>query len=169
MSLIDSTYFNNDIKIVTDKYSTSIQSTIDRYEPEYLQSLLGYELSELIVNYDELTSEPRIKDIIEGKEYEYNGKKYKWIGLVNTKLISPIAYYVFCKYMNNEYLLNVPSGQVAPTVENAERVYPLHLYVAAWQNMNKLNDSLCMFLQNGGNEYPELEWNEFDNINSFLI
>ena len=51
MSLIDQTYFNGTIAIPTSKYEP-IQGLIDRYEPQLIIDLFGYELAKLVKAYD---------------------------------------------------------------------------------------------------------------------
>ena len=81
MSLIDQTYFKGTIAIPASKYEP-IQGIIDMYEPQLIIDLFGYELAKLVKAYNPLTSEQRIKDIVNGKGFTTRGGDLqKWNGL----------------------------------------------------------------------------------------
>jgi hypothetical protein len=118
MSLIDQTYFINDISLPVGEYS-NVQDMIDRYEFDLLVSLFGYELAKNIIAYDPLTTtDQAIKDIVEGKEFSIDGRLIKWRGLVNDTLRSIIAYHVYYWWMRDNTSVTMSTGEIKPTVEN---------------------------------------------------
>ena len=122
MSLIDQTYFNGTIAIPAGKYE-QIQVIINRYENQLITDLFGYELAKLIKGYDPLTSEQRIIDIVQGKEFTTRGGDLqKWNGLVNTERESVIAYWVFYKWAYERETIATRSAAIKPTPENSENV-----------------------------------------------
>ena len=122
MSLIDQTYFKGTIAIPASKYEP-IQGVIDRYEPQLITDLFGYELAKLVKDYDPLTSEQRIIDIVQGKEFATRGGDLqRWNGLVNTEKESVIAYYVFYKWAIEREIIATRIAAIKPTPENSENV-----------------------------------------------
>ena len=94
MSLIDATYFKNDINLPSETYG-NLSGFIAKFEKELLIRLFGYGLYKLINAYNAETSPQRIKDIVVGKEFTDGDYTYKWNGLVNAEKVSIIAYYVY--------------------------------------------------------------------------
>ena len=183
MSLIDNTYFINDIKLAVGAYST-LSAYITKYEKEYLTKLLGYELATLVLAYNSETSEQRIKDIVEGKEYtiDYNNRsqKIKWNGLKNTDLISPIANYVYCMYLAFEERNSTMQGQTFPVAENSVRADIIFGFINAYSRMKELSGyagqselepSLYNFLltEEENDTYPDLIFTEFSSVSNWLL
>ena len=136
MSIIDESYFINDIAIAnTSSESTgaSLNSAIVKREKEALISVLGYELYELFIA--NLTVQI-YKDILDGKEFSFSfcGKTVtrKWVGLANTEKISLIAYYTYFFYEKDRNEFNSGVGFVKPKVENAVQENPGLKFVNAW-------------------------------------
>ena len=140
MSLIDSTYFTGEI-LITNKSAISVDLTqaITQYEKEILISLLGYELYKLVT--ENQNDEP-YKSLIEGAEFEltFNGitQTLKWEGLKNSIKESLIAYYVYYKYQERNYIQNTGVGTVQASAENSELVSPYSKMVNAWNKMIEL-------------------------------
>ena len=135
MSLIDQTYFTGTIAIPASKYEP-IPGVIDRYEPQLITDLFGYELAKLIKNYDPLTSEQRIIDIVQGKEFTTRGGDLqKWNGLVNIEKESVIAYWVFYKWAIEREIIATRSAAIKPKPENSENVSFEAKAFAAYNNM----------------------------------
>lgn len=140
MSLIDSTYFNGEI-LLTNKtaIATDLTQAIEQYEKEILISLLGYELYKLVSATPEI--EP-YKSLIEGAEFEltFNGitQTLKWEGLKNSIKESLIAYYVYYRYQERNYIKPSGIGTVKPMAENSEVVSPYPKMVNAWNKMIEL-------------------------------
>lgn len=182
MSLIDDTYFSIDV-VIPSNDDSEIQAYIDRYEPEILKSLLGYELYKLVAAYNVLTSPQRIKDLVEGKEYEYNGMTIKWNGLINTEKISLIAYYVYYKWLEVNGTQVGSVGLTVPMQENSQPISHIADQARVWNEMLKYYgklpsyfhieqpyyESAYLFLTEHEDDYPEWEFNELDLKNRFGI
>lgn len=178
MSLIDNTYFTLDINLIDGTYGT-VDESITRYEPKILRLLLGEALYQLVAEYSD-ESPQRIKDLVDGKEYEvdYGGvtATVKWNGLKNTQLISLIAYYVYYWYVRNNRTLMVGIGAVSPKGENADRGAVAFNLTGAWLNLVKLygffgqniiEPSAYNFLTKYEDTYPEWIFTELGSVNSF--
>ena len=135
MSLIDQTYFNGTIAIPAIKYEP-IQGIIDRYETQLIIDLFGYELAKLVKDYDPLTSEQRIIDIVQGKEFTTRGGYLqKWNGLINLQKESVIAYWVFYKWAYERETIPTRSAAIKPTPENSENASFESKAFAAYNHM----------------------------------
>jgi len=163
MSIIDKTYFINNLSVDTGTYS-NIDSSISKYEPEFLNELLGYEDAKEIL---EVTpSSQKLIDIRDGVEYtDSSGDLQKWKGLANTELISPIANYVYIYYVKNIVTSMQAVGLVTPKQENSGAANSGFLLQQAQVEMQgyicELNHMLC-------NEYPDSDFYCIDeNINVF--
>lgn len=159
MALIDSTYFTGEI-LLTNKtaLATDITEAITRYEKEILISLLGYKL------YKEMIAAPTVepyKSLIEGAEFEltFDGvtQLLKWVGFKNSDKESLVAYYVYYKYQERNFVKPSGIGTVKPKAENAEPVTPIYKMVNAWNNMVELyGTALCVeILQPDGTTYDD--------------
>ena len=177
MSLIDSTYFVNEINLPEGTYNT-IQAHIDRYEREILIQLLGYDLYKLIAAYDAGASEQRIIDIVEGKEYREGDYMVKWNGLINDELVSILSYYVFIKYLENNTASFVNTAVVVPGAENGEVLSPAGLIqrasgllseLAGYPGQSIYTGSLYNFMVAHQSDYPEWLFDEYKTVNMFGI
>lgn len=92
MSLIDASYFVGELTIPnTDSQPIAerVQWFIDKYEPQFLQMLLGYPLYKAFVAGMNVTPpatpDQRFLDILYGKEYtDIQGRVQKWKGVIMT-------------------------------------------------------------------------------------
>ncbi len=177
MSLIDSTYFINDINLPIGKYDNTA-SFITKFEKKFLVRVFGYTLYKLIAAYDiahPAYSEQRIRDIIEGKEFIESPFTYKWNGLINTDLISPIAYYIYYCYQEQKQTHTGSSGET--TKDSIDISYSVTKMISAWNKMVDLTgtknayniDSLYYFMTKNAETYPEWEFKDFEKLNSFGI
>ena len=174
MSLIDQTYFKGTIAIPASKYEP-IQGIIFRYKNQLIAVLFGYELAKLIKDYDLLTSEQRIIDIVHGKEFTTRGGDLqKWSGLVNIEKESVIAYYVFYKWAIEREIIATRSAAVKPTPENSENVSFEAKAFAAYNHMLDLYGyrgqcdyapSCFNFMCANQDLYPEWKFQEKRPIN----
>jgi hypothetical protein len=178
----DSTYYVNDIQ-VTGSDTTYILAAAPKYERELLRKCLGYTLAELVLSYS-ASSEQRIKDIVEGKSYTetINGKETTmyWPGLANSDKNSPLAYYVYANFMNNENRHKSGVGMSAPNAENSVMVDPTFQIINTWNEARELMGyygqpktvpSLYNYLMTceDAGTYPELVFNELNLLNPFFI
>ena len=175
MSLIDKTYFVQEINIPDSDYS-GLTATITKYEKEILMKLLGYELYTLVAAYNVSTSPQRIKDIVEGKEYEVNGYTIKWVGLANADKESLIAYYVFYWYLRNKTTVTSVLGETRAVSENTVNASPAQRLSGAWQRLLEMygypgQDSLIPsaynFLSEHESDYDEWVFTNIGSVNSF--
>lgn len=177
MSLIDSTYFVNDINIPLGTNNTVTQQ-IARYERDILIQLLGYDLAKLVIAYNSSTSPQRIKELVEGKEYTEGDYTVKWNGLINSEKVSLLAYYVYIQYAKGTAspLMNV--GTVKPAIEGGAVVSPAGKIqeagyklreLAGYECQDILAASLYNFMMNQLSTYPEWLFNEFVPYNAFGI
>lgn len=178
-NLINSEYFVHDINLPVGQFSDLV-SYITRYEKDILQSLLGYELYQLVKN--STATEGRIYDLINGKEYtiEYKGRDQliKWNGLVNTDKVSLIAYYVYCQYLRGKASFQTTSGAVVPGNESGTAANQSFDMFEAWNAMRELYGyegqssiipSAYNFLKENESDYPELIFTEIGKLNAFDI
>lgn len=177
---VDDTYFVLDINI--PKASTVIPGFVTLYMPEILTQLLGYELYELVKNYNAESSQ-RIKDLVEGKVYEinYNGKtvKVKWAGLITIEDTSPkislIAYYVYYRWQQDK----VSSTQVVGVVKAKQQnsVFAgVQLKISNACNRledlygtiydRKIKPTAYNFLKEFEDDYPEWIFDSVDDLNA---
>lgn len=177
MSLIDRKYFDFEINLPVN-FNSDLSNFIDRFEPEILKSLLGYELYSLVTANTDTSG--RLYDLINGKEYtvSYNGRdqKIKWNGLINSDYISLIAYYVYYQYQRCKATLPGASGEVKLRHENSFNA-DLHVKVMdAWSRMrelygyvgqSELEPSAYNFLKKNEATYPEWLFTEIGSLNAF--
>lgn len=138
MSFIDVDYFKGSLQIPNlDKDTAAFESNyIEVFEKEYLIHVLGYDLyAQLIANYNTLTDD-KWKWLVEGKTFVVTlsaiDYTVNWNGLINTAKLSPIAYYVYYKYVEQNYQQLTGLGVGAQNNENATTVDPSNKMV--WSN-----------------------------------
>jgi hypothetical protein len=174
MSFIDKSYFIGDIYIPEDKYSTPIQTGIERYEPEILKSLLGYELYKLVIA--ESPTQDRIIKLINGDEFTVYDKTYEWIGLKNDKKISLIAYYVYYYLRRENITESTQFAEVQSMHENANPASPAMKIQLAWQNLKRYYgsanstdnyESAYAYMKSREDDYPEWIFTELGSVNAF--
>jgi hypothetical protein len=150
---------------------------ITHFEKEYLIRVFGYTLYKLIAAYNANTSPQRIKDIVTGKEFEESPFTYKWNGLINAEKESPIAYYVYFKYMKAHETHTTTQGEKKNKGANSDNVINDHKLINAWNEMCQLTgnqndyrvDSIYYFMTKNIETYPEWQFEGFEKINSFGI
>lgn len=167
-NLIDNTFFQNELSLGIGADAASIlqlNQFIDYHEPKFLEALLGYKLKKA---YDTgiVGNVQKYKDIRDGKEFENpEGILTKWPGLVytnGTSKESPIAEYIYYKWMLNKNSSTTVSGEKKTKVINAVDHTPRYKMANAWNRMAERNWKLLYFLQVNEDLYPEFE--DHDNI-----
>lgn len=175
MSLIDKTYFTKEINIPDSTYN-DLTLSIARYEKEILIRLLGYELWKLVDAYDADTSPQRIIDLVVGVEYDVDDNTIKWNGLVNSDLVSLIAYYVFWQYQRNNQTFTTHTGEAKTKKENAEPIGAAQRMSFAWYKCREFyggngDDSLVPsaynFLTEHESDYDEWVFTDLGDSNMF--
>lgn len=90
---IDKVNFNTvPYKIPNQEEETSLDDYLANKEAELLENLLGYEFTQELFDQYESSGTPEAKWIafVDGAEYTFNSKVYKWCGL--RKLLIPAIY-----------------------------------------------------------------------------
>lgn len=158
MEIIDTTYFIGKInlpQIGTSDGNEEVQSFIETYEPEFLQKLLGYDLWKAFS--DGISGSgpyaQRWNDLLNGKEFTYGGRNYKWTGFLNKP--SSIAQYVYYQFQEYKAQSTTLVGDAAPKTANAQRVNPIPKMIDAWNAMVENNRLLAAFLNASVSVYPE--------------
>lgn len=107
------------------------------------------------VSLKQLSTEQRWLDLLDGKEFEYGGRNYSWNGCEPTDKLTPIANYVYYKYMEEKASDNTLVGTATGAVDNNTRVNPIVKMVDAWNGMVEMNKTLWYFLKANQDVYPE--------------
>lgn len=162
-NIIDHTYFYGKLNLPQAGNTEGrliITEFITTYETEYLKKALGYDLWKAFTDGIAGSGVPdqRWTDLLEGKEFTYQARTYKWVGFENTQLQSPIANYVYYQYMTDKASDNTLVGTVVQNVDNNTRVNSLRKMVDAWNSMVDMNNTLWLFLYVNKDTYPE--WQE---------
>src|SRR5688572_2490879 len=137
-----------------------LQMFIDRFEPEILIDLLGYEM--YLDFLAALTLDPipvkwlRLRD---GAQYTYEDRVCFWPGLASVVSTanpenSLIANYVYYQLIKTDAKFLTGTGAVTSKTENSKRVSPIDLQVSAWNKMVGLNYKLIEFLNANPEDYP---------------
>lgn len=149
-TLIDKTYFakglcaianSNETDVVSRSIAANVQNYIDIYESEYLKMLLGDDLYDYVMAHP---SEPRIVALI--------GKLKN-----TTTLQSPIANYVFYRYMKLNQVIQTQSGDKENSQAGMITNVNASLYVAVWNQMVDWSIDLYDWLVENSTTYPEFE------------
>lgn len=160
-TIIDTTYFYEDISIAGVADAPAVQASVRRYiqkyEPEVLRALLGYALYESLVDND---APERMVHLVEGTTYtSAQGVPTRWRGLkeeVATGVYrSLIAQYVYYQYTYYNATITTGVGEKRIRTENAVDASPELKLVRAWNNMVAWNCELVTYLLAHEADYPE--------------
>lgn len=158
--IIDYTYFRGEIMIAQlsqAEVREDLQLLIDKYEQRYLKQLLGLALYNSFMSGIEPISgaDQKWLNLLQGIEYEHNGRLYQWVGFENEEKESPIANYVYYKFVTKEVEQNTGIGIVKPKAENAVIASALPKLVRAWNEMVNWQRDLIRYLDINRSVYPE--------------
>lgn len=160
--IIDSTYFINKLglpQVGNPEGLIAVNNFINQYEPEFLQCVLGFDLSQAFVDgLEDSLPEQRWFDLANGKNYTYKGYNNKWQGFENTTKQSPIANYVFYQFVIFKSTDFVLTGRVVSETDNNRTVNSIDELVDAWNRMVDMNMNLLGYLRANKSLYPE--WKE---------
>lgn len=169
MTIIDQTYFIDDINLPTDNdnYLNKLNRFIEKTEREYLVRILGYELWNLFNAELPTPTSQRFIDILDGAEFtrQDNGNTDKWNGLKNTDLESFLAYFTYVNYSRSSQLSESSQGMTSNKFENAENISPIIKQATAWNYGVELYNKLYEFLLANESDYPE--WVDAGKINDY--
>lgn len=139
----------------TSVEGAQLATFIPKYETQYLKTILGYDLWALFIAG--LTAETGIYEAIrDGGTYEdiYTGVTEEWQGFA-TAGANPIANYIYYKIQGYRAQQTTGIGQVNTVAENATRVAPDRVMVAAWNEMVDFNNKLHGFMLANEADYPD--------------
>lgn len=171
MPLINSSYFDGE-RIIPDASYADVTKVLNgiiaRREPEYLKTVLGYELFILFMAGIQVTTpDQRYTDLLVGKDFTgQNGKLKRWAGFINVtpnttivvaNAVSPIADYVYYYWLKQNHTQTSGLGEVANVAQNAVRVSPKLKAVDAWDSMVDRSWLLYEFLKVNPVTYPEFQ------------
>lgn len=162
-NIIDSTFFDGtEISIPNTTQPSILESLngfIDKYEKECLIKLLGYPL---YVAFIENMADQRMVDLLEGVDYQLNGKLTNWQGLVHDTNLSLIASYIYWFYQKSNATHTTGLGTAKMNIAAAISVSPAEKMLSAWNWMNSEVMSMVLFLRNQKIDnvrvYPEFDW-----------
>lgn len=179
MSFTSIQYFFGTIALpVSNKIEKDFQNDyIDVFEEEYLVASLGRDLyKDMIAGLLEETPDAKWIALRDGKEYQVtdNGRSMtvKFEGLKNaTKKITPIAHYIYIKYVERNFHQLTALGNSSSDKENARDVSIRDKMIKAYAECEKMtgkelpmSDSYLRVL------YPEdIDESILDSLNPSLI
>lgn len=149
--IIDTTYFQGHLMIAQKNQvaiSSNLEVMIRQCEDEFLQKILGYQLYKDFTAA--LTGTPAQKwiDLRDGKEFtDAIGQLNKWVGFKNTDKKSPIANYVYYKWMENEVSSTTGTGEKKMIFSSSVNYSPGQKMTRAWNEMVIWNRVLYKFLE----------------------
>lgn len=151
--LINRTYFVGELNI-TPKDET-LDWFINKYEPEFLSHALGVKLYADFKSAINASPSPVLSqiwiDIRDGVEYENRlFRTVRWDGLVQAGPRSPIANYVYFKYMKNAASQTTSMGEKIGAAENATHVHNNEKMISAWNEMCDWVYDLRAFIDHKG-------------------
>lgn len=147
-NLIDTTYFVREIALPASSLTgtlADIDNFIVKYEREALIDLVGYTLYKQLkagIDAGAPYEHERWNRLITGHEYSitYLGDTHlvKWNGLINSDLVSLIAYYIFYQYVKHHATHTSGVGEILSVTENSVKISPAQRMVNAWNNFREL-------------------------------
>jgi hypothetical protein len=160
---IDTSYFYNLLNLPqagNTEGEQDVENFIDQYESEYLACVLGLSLYRAFVTGTEGSGVPaeRWANLLNGGDFTYKSCLYNWPGFAPSapaQKISPIANYVFFKYVSNKTTDFTLVGEVASTTDNNRNVSPVDRLTEVWNRMVDLNKLLYQYLKANKSVYPE--------------
>lgn len=140
---------------------------INKYEPQCLDYVLGYDLYQLVKS-PYITNGP-IDKLIKGTVYKDNyGNNVQWIGLKPM-----IVDYVYYYYMADDVTTNTGKGVAIPQKDMAFNISPAQKMIVAWNEFLKLSLDCAMYLTANSTylDYPTyvLSYKDSGTINEFDI
>jgi len=135
---------------------------IEKYEPDCLYKVLGWELYNLVLN--PYVEGGEIDDLINGTDYLYQDSVYYWPG------IKPmIVDYVYYHYMNDAATANSGKGVIIPKSEMTFNISSAQKMIDAWNEFVKYSANLTHYVGAFPLEYPTYPANKFGTVNEFDI
>jgi len=169
MNITDATYYERGKKFIPNNNNknsevpgvpnvgSELDSLISEIERPFIIELLGIEsATELEVALLDLNNaDQKWKDLVEGVNYTIDTIVYRFDGLRGNNKESLLAYYVFCKYMEQDESTYSTTGVVRSDASNAHSFSPSRKYLDCWylflnayQNKTSANNPI-VFERNG--------------------
>jgi hypothetical protein len=154
--IIDHTYFVREINIPQLSQPAVLENLnlfIEKYEPQFLRAVFGWELAVLIMGYlnteevEGVEPDERIGWLVEGSPLK------QWGGLRNNEKISPLANYIFYRLTDDSVTFLAQVGESTATAENSRRVSNDDRLIFVWNEMVEMMVGLHSLLKSG--LYPE--------------
>lgn len=147
MPITDSTYYQQGKKFIpnskdmnsrpagTPVVKSALDETIVKYEREFVLGFFNNITlyNELNTALDDLPSaDIKWQNLVNGTEYVKDSVTYRFDGLRGFEKDSMVAFYVFCKYMENDESYYSTTGVVKSNAQNADSFSPTRKYLDAW-------------------------------------
>ena len=146
MPITDNTYYQRGKKFIpnVNNLNTEISGVpnngveidyfIGKYEREFLLGFLDITLyNELVLALDDLPSaDTKWQNLVDGVEYVKGSITYRFDGLRGFEKDSMVAFYVFCKYMENDESYYSTTGVIKSKAKNSNMFSPTRKYLDAW-------------------------------------
>ncbi len=158
MLLIDTSYFQGKIEVGQKSdpaVALKLNQYISIYEPEFLACLLGYSFYKAFI--DGVTAGPAYQLLRDGGDVYTNRAGYAELstGLRNATLkTSPIANYVYWKYMSDTFSFTTGSGEKELIADRAVAANASWKMVRAWNQMVDWNLAIVDYLEVKQENYP---------------
>lgn len=163
MSRIDITYFTDFRQIANLNDETILEillEKIDRLENEFFIKIFGYEFQKLMLSDP---TNPIYVPILEGVEYTNSeGKLVKWEGINES-----IANYVYFYFYKERTPLTGGVAFATGKVENMSVSNPSDRLGYAFNKIHPALEILYDYLYINSENYPTLDFNNVEKINSF--
>src|SRR5574339_318819 len=157
--IIDYTYFIGKLRLPqtgNTEGREEIEGLIEIYEPEYLRKVLGLDLYEAFTEgiAGSGTPDQRWVDLLEGITFDHHGVNHRWNGFDPEDKLTPIANYVYYRYLEDTVSDVTLAGTSTGKTDNNARTSPMQKMVNAWNDMVDMNSELDRLLHNN-TDYPE--------------
>lgn len=159
MNITDSSYYQRGKKFIPSvtvvqapvdgvpNVNDKLQYFIDKYERLLLIDLFGATLyNEITTALQDLpNADIKWQNLISGCTYTVDGKEYVFDGLRGYLQDSLVAYFVYCKYMENDESYYSTSGTVKLKSDNSEPYNPTRKYIDCWNEfLSKYQNDLSL-------------------------
>lgn len=174
-NLNDKTYFKGSINLPIDEIGGILEQIyIPMYQKEMLIDLLGYDLYKAFEDgLAESVPASKWTDLKNGADYQISTINYNWSGFANAEKISPIAYYTYFKYGNENVAHLTNSGAKVFNSENSSSEGVSVLLVNAYNRFLKLYNDCIKFIETKNAEdettYPNFDPKIKGMVNTFNI
>ena len=136
---------------------------ITKYQKEVLIKLLGYDLYKAFeTGLAEETPEDKWTDLRDGSTYEVNDIKHENPGCVDI-----VAYYVYCKWLSDNWEQLTGVGVGNSVAENAVIVSPENKMTKAWNKMVENYYMTYDFIIQNESDYPNLDFTDIGLMTYF--